>query len=496
MEIDPLATRSEYPILSGLTSIHVTPEGAWMATKEMVRLDRTKMVDSPVDRLISFYPALPVNKSARDFLLLCDGNNSYTNILKSLALQYRVSTTRVMECIQPFYSKAIELSHIETVVEPHPHAISITGRNDIYLPVHLQFELTDECNMFCNYCYRNAKYVQDASFSRSAVSSQSFTEVEAVYKRCIANGVRAIELSGGEPMMSEHFKNVIKLLGRHGILVAVETNGTLIDDEIADLLSSCGNVMLSVSLDGHNEEINRKISHCPGGFQRTIDGVKRLAERKIVFRIAATACPENIDHLEELLLLSQEVGAVQFGCVMPMSFGRQKVVEKQEGEESVNTLGCRFNAVWNQLIEKYPTFIAQFNESTWNYHQQVGNCGVGHRSFGVDPEGNVRICTVNTAKWSQIGNLYTDPYEQIFSNPLVTFFRNLRAPAYDVCGECPQLLTNCSNCVMRGIDMYLTRREQVEQCQWAQAFNIDEALGYISIKESSRGGCVRIEARR
>ncbi len=494
MVMEVKKSKLQYPILSGLTSIHLTPDGAWLSTKEQVEIDRSVIgADGLIERLIAFYPTVPVNQSARDFLLLCDGTKCYGEIIEILGNQHQVSIEEVIECIEPFYTKSMEKNHIGVIDSPHKHQVLITGHTDIFFPVHMQFDLTDECNMFCNYCYRSAKYLEYTPTTQSIPFTRPFEEVEAMFEKCIANGVRAVELSGGEPMMSLHFKDILRLLAKHGILVTVKTNGTFIDDEMADFLAKCGNVMLSVSLDGHNEKTNSLITRCIGGFQRTIHGLKALAERKVVFRVAATVCNENIDHMEELLLLAKDIGAVQFGFSMPMTFGLQKIAKRRD-KELAQSLRSRFNRTWNQLVEKYGDFIAAFNNSTWNYHREIGNCGVGHRSFGVDPHGNIRVCTANTGKWSLIGNIYTDSYEEIFENPIVAVFRNLQAPTFDICGQCPQLV-NCRNCVMRGIKVYQDMKEAGKSCQWANAFNIDEVLGDIDKGESSSPICAKIVAR-
>ena len=480
----PFAERNEkfmslstYPKLNNISTIHITPDGGWVNLSVKEEAWMNKKEDSFLDstfRKISYFPSTPINKSARDFLLLCDGMTTYSEIIDKLSIMYSITRDEVLESINPFLEFNIKKDRIKLSSSPMKVVCETSGSKEIYYPVHMQFELTDKCNMYCNYCYRNAIFLEESKNLEKDLTERPFDEIKTALDNAYKNGVRIIEITGGEPMMSKHFLDIIELLSSYGVLVAVETNGTCITDEIADRIAEAGNVILSISLDAHNEELNYQICHLQGAFERTLNGLKLLKDRNVIFRVTSVACVENIDSLEEVLLLAMRSGAIEYGPALPISFGRQRDVQKKDKVQA-DIISNKFADVYTHLCDKYSGFITRVSAGLEEFHIEVGNCGAGHRSFSVDPDVNVRACPVNTADWSICGNIFTQSYESIFSSEKVEFFRKLPAPQPEYCLDCP-LLPVCVHCYMRGVDGYIDRKNIGEPCYWAEKFQIDKII--------------------
>lgn len=108
--------------------------------------------------------------------------------------------------------------------------------------------VTKECNMNCLYCYEKDK-----------TSTYTWEEVKGFIDAILENRTSntfGVEFLGGEPMLAwEHIKKSYEYLESFEELsidfYGITTNGTIMNEEIADYLSKNGKIYWAVSLDGH-----------------------------------------------------------------------------------------------------------------------------------------------------------------------------------------------------------------------------------------------------
>ena len=95
------------------------------------------------------------------------------------------------------------------------------------VPVYGVMELTPLCNMNCDMCY--------VRLSRSEMEAQgrmkTLDEWLMLAKEMKEAGVLFILLTGGEPLLYPWFKELYISLLEMGMVLTVNTNGTLIDEE-------------------------------------------------------------------------------------------------------------------------------------------------------------------------------------------------------------------------------------------------------------------------
>lgn len=130
----------------------------------------------------------------------------------------------------------------------------------------LSIEVTSRCNSSCLHC-----------FARSAISRRPSLPVDIV-KEIIAEGhavgYRHLHITGGEPLL---WKGLFEALD-YGFEVGYETifvntNGTLITEEISKRLAKYGNFSISVSLDGP-EDLHDRIRG-EGSHKRAMRGIEK-----------------------------------------------------------------------------------------------------------------------------------------------------------------------------------------------------------------------------
>ncbi len=115
------------------------------------------------------------------------------------------------------------------------------GRQITYLRV----SVTDRCNLRCVYC------MPPGGIQRLPHGDiMRFEEIAAVAKTAAAHGVRAVRLTGGEPLVRKHLPELVRLLADiEGIDdISLTTNGLLLE-KFAKPLAQAGLKRVNLSLD-------------------------------------------------------------------------------------------------------------------------------------------------------------------------------------------------------------------------------------------------------
>ncbi len=180
------------------------------------------------------------------------------------------------------------------------------------LPLALLIEPSSRCNMDCVMCARSIPG------HRKEDECDLADEFMPLLDRSM-KGVQASRIQGlGEPLMSKNFIPLINLLeSNHVHAVTFNTNGYLLNEEIARLLVQKGNVFehfrISFSLDAATQEVYHKIRG--KDLVRTLKNIRYLQEMKarsdssnpLVF-INMTLSKTNIQDLPHFIQLASDLG--------------------------------------------------------------------------------------------------------------------------------------------------------------------------------------------
>ena len=116
---------------------------------------------------------------------------------------------------------------------------------DKYNRVHdyLRISLTDNCNLRCFYCMPE----EDYAFTPASRLMQA-KEIEALAKIFVAQGVKKIRLTGGEPLVRKDAADIILRLAKLPVKLSMTTNGTRLHEFIS-VLETAKITTLNISLD-------------------------------------------------------------------------------------------------------------------------------------------------------------------------------------------------------------------------------------------------------
>lgn len=183
----------------------------------------------------------------------------------------------------------------------------------------LFWESTIRCNLTCAHCRRIES--EETAYQDLSTSDAKYLIQQVAKLGQDQSMMPVLVFSGGEPLCREDIFELISLAKSLGIIPALATNGTLIDPDIADKILSSGIMRVSVSLDGATSEVHNKLRQLAGSFERAIEGIGYLRERKIPFQINMTLTRHNAHQLGDIYNLAKSLGAVAVHIFMLVPVG-------------------------------------------------------------------------------------------------------------------------------------------------------------------------------
>jgi radical SAM protein with 4Fe4S-binding SPASM domain len=204
--------------------------------------------------------------------------------------------------------------------------------NPTYPPPRLVFwESTAGCNLACIHCRRIT--VADQLLPQDLTTQESFDLVDQISQM----GRSIFVLSGGEPLFRPDIFDIAQRAADTGLVVALATNGTLIDETVARKIKESGIRRVSISLDGAGAPTH-DIFRGEGAFDKAISGMRHLQEIGVSYQINTTVAKHNVEQMPETLALAKAIGAVALhlfllvpvGCGVEIADDQQITADEYE----------------------------------------------------------------------------------------------------------------------------------------------------------------------
>lgn len=171
-------------------------------------------------------------------------------------------------------------------------------------PISGTFELLPICNMDCRMCYVRLSKEQ---MNRMG-SPLELSEWIRIGKEAAATGCMFLLLTGGEPLLYPHFKELYKALLEMGIILTINTNGILIDDSLVELFKNCPPRRINISIYGSSDEMYADICRNPKGFTQVSKNIQSLLDAGIPMKANFTITPHSRGDMENVIRLTEEWG--------------------------------------------------------------------------------------------------------------------------------------------------------------------------------------------
>ncbi len=267
-------------------------------------------------------------------------------------------------------------------------------------PSFIVFSPTQKCNLKCVGCYASSAANTPATVPYSYVD-RVVSEVHDCW------GSRFITISGGEPFMyKSEGKTLLDIYQKYNdMFFLVYTNGTLIDEEVAECLAKSPNVTPAISVEGFEKETDQRRG--AGTHKKILNAFECLRQAGVPFGISATATSKNTDILltdEFYDFYFEKQGACYMWQFQLMPIGR--------GKDEINLMvnpqkRLQLYRKWEKLLSEKKYCIADF----WNSGVLTRGCIAYGRSGGyayVDWNGNVTPCAFIPYYVDNIYDLYNN----------------------------------------------------------------------------------------
>jgi len=283
---------------------------------------------------------------------------------------------RVMTQLSPHCLKTVARNlFINGLLKSSAIRAEFEKREGFAPPFTILISPTAQCNLQCTGCY-SGKYVREKGLS--------YELMDRLLGEARDIGSLFIVLSGGEPLTRRD--DLFPLIEKyHDMYFMFYTNGTLINDTVADELYRLGNAGAIMSLEGFEADTDARRGK--GVFKKVMDAMDRLRERGVPFGTSLTVTSQNVKKLtsDEFFAHLADKGVMVCWFFLFMPVGKDPDVSLMPSPEQREYLRQRGTT----LRAKYPIFIADF----WNDAPYVGGCIAGGRNYiHINANGDVEPC--------------------------------------------------------------------------------------------------------
>lgn len=164
-------------------------------------------------------------------------------------------------------------------------------------PISGAFELSPLCNMDCKMCYVKMTKEKQKSISRLR-TNEEWIELA---KQAKDEGLLFLLLTGGEPFLVKNFKELYIELSKMGFCVSINTNGTMIDENVIEWLKKYPPTRINLTLYGASDETYERLCKNPRGFTQVKKAIALLKENDIQVKLNCSVTPYNKDDLKDIL---------------------------------------------------------------------------------------------------------------------------------------------------------------------------------------------------
>ncbi len=318
------------------------------------------------------------------------------------------------------------------------------------------WELTKRCNLRCVHC-------RAESFDSEYINELSTQHIHSVIDTIASYYRPIIVLTGGEPLYRKDLFDIASYIHAKGLPIALATNGTLIDHQIAQKIKRAGFQRVSISIDGPDAHTHDSFRGIPGSFDGALRGAEFLRKAGVPFQFNTTITKRNVDTIDAILTLAKDrhASALHVFMLVPVGCGVEiadtDMLSKEQYEEVLQSLyyktkeaGIEFKATCAPHYYRIIRQEAKKEGRTLSFETDglaavTRGCLAGSGVCFISHRGDVQPCGYLP---KVAGNVLHTPFNQIWeSSELFTNLRNLTL-LKGKCGVC-EYKSFCAGCRAR-----------------------------------------------
>ncbi len=176
--------------------------------------------------------------------------------------------------------------------------------------IDVGLELTTGCNLRCVHCWQGEK---------AHPKTLKLDEIKIIIKRLAELGVASLRITGGEPMIHPNFWEIMDEATCHNLSIVLRTNGTLIDEVVAQRLHNYPIIFTELSVDGFTSKDHDGFRRKKGSSQKTFLALDLLIKNGVKTRVKTVLNRGNIGSLLDLgKLLARDHSGIEMWSLVDL----------------------------------------------------------------------------------------------------------------------------------------------------------------------------------
>ncbi len=255
---------------------------------------------------------------------LCNGKNTVAAVAKQIAELENWPQTTAQDATWNSLRHFQEMGALNWLMEPavQPYFADIPMPSDedeallgraLSAPLSVLWDITYACNLRCAHCLTGS--------GKPLPDELSAEEAAKVLDQLLDAKVFSITFCGGEPLMSPHLFDLIRNATINGMDVNLDTNGLLVNVELAQKLAALGVTSVQVSIDGR-EDTHDRFRGKKGSFKAALAAVRTFCSLGFNVSISSVLTAMTHQDLDYLVTSAIELGATGLKTSLFLPTGR------------------------------------------------------------------------------------------------------------------------------------------------------------------------------
>jgi radical SAM protein with 4Fe4S-binding SPASM domain len=307
------------------------------------------------------------------------------------------------------------------------------------VPLQVSIEVTRRCPLECLHCYNNLPMGDLEAKRRELTKEEHFRVLDEL----VEMGCFWLLYTGGEIFARKDFLEIYTYAKQKGFLITLFTNGTMVNEKIADYLAEWPPFAIEITLYGRTRETYEKLTMIPGSYDRCLRGIKLLKERKLPLKLKTVATSINKHEVMAMRRFAEEELGVEFkmdGQINPRIDCSQSPLAVRLTPEEVVALDMAAPKGKSEYLRlakhdlERPANLSQIDTMYF--------CGGGMNSFAINAWGEIGICVISqqdtfSLRTAGVNAVWQESLLQLRNRKRTRLTKCVQCRIQSMCGMCP-----------------------------------------------------------
>ncbi len=396
-----------------------------------------------------------LNESGKEVIEALGRNSYVSETINELGIRYNLGQENIREKVVGFIRNMIDAGIVHLgAYEIRKYANSVAGEH----PVNVYFSNTERCNLSCVYCYNAESRKHFGKFREEMTTSETIQALDKLRNF----GASTVAFCGGEPMCRSDLFEVARYAKSTGFRIALVTNGTLITENLAPIISELFELVW-VSLDSHVKEEHEALRG-KGSFDRTMRAVRMLAKynpkRLVVNSVVCNINVRSMPETHRFFIEELGVGQHRMGAFLP---SKDKVIDKHNNPISSILFDDEYHKFLVNAGLKLELGGDEVPALTIDKHDGLiikqaprrNQCGFANGDIHMVSNGDIYPCVMMYKKEFRAGNILSEGIEKIYrDSEVMKKCREATVDSIKECSECFVKYVCAGGCRGTAYEMY------------------------------------------